>query len=87
MYNKRETQNDGEMLMPVDGETREYTWDDIICLILKDMGLDPKDRQHHKLWSVGMFTPPEHPQDECIRVTKYKLSSQMRLEEHTREKL
>ncbi len=73
--------------MPIDGETRDYTWEDIVCLILRDMGLDPKDRAHHKLWYLGAFIPPKHEQDECVRVTKYKLDYQARLEEHTREKI
>ncbi len=73
--------------MPVDGSTRDYTWEDIQCLILRDMGLDPKDRQHHKMWYIGSFAPPEHVKDECIRVTKYKLNYNARLDELTREKL
>lgn len=73
--------------MPVDGFTRDYTWEDIVCLILRDIGLDPKDKQHHTLWYLGAFLPPECKQDECIRVTKYKLDVQARLKECTREKL
>jgi hypothetical protein len=73
--------------MPVDGQTRHYTWDDVVCLILKDMGLDPTDRQHHEMWYTGNFGPPEYPKDECIRVTKYVMDHNARLEEHTRDKL
>lgn len=73
--------------MPVDGTTRDYTWEDIVCLILKDMKLDPKDRQHHKMWYIGQFTPPEHNKDECIRVTKYELDYNARLDEHMKEKI
>ena len=73
--------------MPVDGETREYTWEDVVCLVLKDMGLEPEDRQHHTVWYIGGFTPPEHPKDECLRVTKYKQDFNARLDERVRDKL
>lgn len=51
------------------------------------MGLDPKDRQHHEMWYVGGFQQPQHVKDECLRVTKYKLDFNARLEEHTKDKL
>lgn len=73
--------------MPVDGVTREYTWEDILCLILRDMGLDPQDRRHHNLEYCGGFQPPTTVKDQCIRVTKYEQDSSERLEEHVRDKL
>ncbi len=73
--------------MPNDGTTREYNWEDIVCLILRDMGLDPQDRQHHAMWYVGGFMPPEHMKTECVRVTKYKQSVDARLNENVRDKL
>ncbi len=73
--------------MSVDGMSREYTWDDVLCVLLKDIGLDPKDRQYHDMWYLGGFTCPEHVKDVCIRITKYTQDYHERLAEHTRDKL
>ncbi len=73
--------------MPNDGMTREYNWEDILCLILKDMGLDPKDRKYHEIWYTGGFGPPKHVKDQCIRVTKYEKDYKDRLEENVRDKI
>lgn len=73
--------------MTIEGTTRKYTWEDVQCLLLKDMGLDPKDRQHHELFYSGSFRPPEHVKDVCIEITKYEQDYRARLDEHMRDKL
>ena len=73
--------------MPNDGQTREYNWEDILCLILVDMDLEPTDRQHHDLWYYHGFMPPKEPKDKCIVVTKYASDYRARLEENARDKV
>lgn len=73
--------------MPNDGTTREYNWEDILCLILKDMGLDPNDRQYHDMWYHGGFVEPRHRKDKCITITKYEKDYKERLEENLKDKV
>ncbi len=67
--------------------TREYNWEDIICLIMKDMELNPRDRNHHELWYCHNFLPPMNSKDTCIKITKYKKIWEERLKENTRDKI
>ena len=69
--------------MPIDGKVRKYTWNDVIGLILKDVGLKPNDRDHNDLWCVGGFIIPETPTEICIEVTVYEKSRKERLEKLT----
>ncbi len=72
--------------MPVDGKSREYTWEDIVGLILRDMGLPVDDKDHFDMWYLGAFQPPVH-QDVCIRMVVYELTHNERLEERTKGKI
>ncbi len=64
---------------------REYTWEDILCLILKDMDLDLKDQQYHDLWYLGTFQMPNNTKDKCLRIIKYKMNYRARLKEQMKE--
>ena len=73
--------------MSIDGQSREYTWHDILCLLMKDMGLDHTDGQHHDMWYLGNFTEPKEPRTACIRIVKYDLDYEARLKENAKDKL
>lgn len=73
--------------MPLDGFLRDYTWEDIIVLILKDIGLGPTDREYHQLYYVNSFEEPKYIKDTCIRIIKYDKDYRSRLEENAKEKI
>lgn len=73
--------------MPLDGYLRDYTWEDVKGLLLKDMGLDVNDREYHDLWYIGNFREPEYVKDICIRIVKYDKDFRSRLEENAKEKI
>lgn len=73
--------------MPIDGMVREYTWADLMGLVLKDLGLPPDDKQFSELWLLGGFTSPSDHNSVCLRATKYEKPYKQRLEEITRQKI
>lgn len=72
--------------MSINGHSREYTWQDILCLVLKDMGLDPNDRTHHDMWYLD-GTPPNQDKVPFLRIVKYDMDYRARLEEQAKDKL
>ena len=54
--------------MPIDSKTREYTWEDVLDLVYKDM--DVKGNRFI-LWFLGSFKPPIKGNEICIRISKY----------------
>ena len=73
--------------MPVNGQSREYTWHDILCLLMKDMSLDHADGRHHDMWYLGNFNEPKEPRTPCIRIVKYDLDYEARIEENAKDKI
>ena len=58
--------------MPIDSITREYSWEDILDLVYKDMEVE---ENRFAIWFLGDLRPPISGDEICIRIARYGSAS------------